>query len=1060
MASRTVAGGRRLRSPLPFLLPLLLSISPPVPTHAFRYYLSFAPNAALVPCPPENPAGCHSTGLCEAWGHADCFPLSDEGGSGEDDDRRRRRRRLSSSSSSSSNNGTTAALPRSLGGRGGSDDDGDGVRGITTAGSALKVALAGAKGGWDIRTCSGDSDGDGLTDGDELGDGCCSWPTLPPMTTDDISNPSFVSSATSRASCTKGGLPPAPSGLAITSCGTGCARLTWSAVPDLTAACVCENVLAVTVNGAAQPMTLGVPRSPSSFNLCGLPSGATVAASVVALNRAGPSPASNVATGTAGSSGPAISCSSAFPSSPYVMDATARATKDSFLDRSVPGWAGFYVLLAVGLAVSLVAFAATCGRDPTSLLRRVFVHRYVHVGKVAGQEEEKGAAPSSSSSSSRLPFADLGAYSVGYSAAIVAATLALAGCAAVTYVYFDALIYPLGTKAAVGRGLGYALAASMGLQLLPAARNSVWKGILGVPFERAIKFHTYLGGVTLVLTLLHFVLILVPFADSKLGIQYVFTWQTRDGINPLAGVIAGACIVVLTVLALEPIRRKLYELFLLGHVLWIPAFVLTLLHMKKSDASLVPVFLPPVVLAAIDFALLALDLYFVRESVLVDAGLVYADGTVLSCSAASRGEPMPPSGSKPSCAFLVIDKLPGGIGGDFKYAVGQYVCVSIPSVSHLPHPISISSVPDPRTPGRFTLHIRSMGEGTWSAKVGAAVLAAIGRCHDDFIMSAVRGGGRAPAAVGGAGAVGDSATAIAPAPTVLRSASAPPPYAIDGAGAYLPSFIARLSSAQVDLVRTAGLSSLGRVHVAGPFGFPSLQFEEYSHFVLVAGGIGITPIAPLHYALAAGQVVADPPSFLGLVSRGLGKGRGVAPLKTLTTIWTEREGGLFRAFAPLLPEATEATTGWAKVLAYCTARGAAATRFSTPTPFEGGGAGRGGTGYGDGDPSPHETQSGKKGGDASPPAADGLPWPLRTGRPDLPVLFRAAAEAARAAEAQAAGGSVAGVPTVIRVAVAACGPAPLIASALATAAAMSEYRSPQAPEVRFRFDVHKETFLM
>ena len=47
---------------------------------------------------------------------------------------------------------------------------------------------------------------------------------------------------------------------------------------------------------------------------------------------------------------------------------------------------------------------------------------------------------------------------------------------------------------------------------------------------------------------------------------------------------------LLTVLALDPVRRRHYELFLLGHALWPPAMVLAWLHIRRSDAMLLSLF--------------------------------------------------------------------------------------------------------------------------------------------------------------------------------------------------------------------------------------------------------------------------------------------------------------------------------------------------------------------------------------------------------------------------------------------------------------------------------------
>jgi hypothetical protein len=55
---------------------------------------------------------------------------------------------------------------------------------------------------WTVSFCITDSDGDGQSNGQELGDPCCVWTTSKsPNATTDISDPSIASSKTSRPAC-------------------------------------------------------------------------------------------------------------------------------------------------------------------------------------------------------------------------------------------------------------------------------------------------------------------------------------------------------------------------------------------------------------------------------------------------------------------------------------------------------------------------------------------------------------------------------------------------------------------------------------------------------------------------------------------------------------------------------------------------------------------------------------------------------------------------------------------------------------------------------------------
>ena len=94
---------------------------------------------------------------------------------------------------------------------------------------------------------------------------------------------------------------------------------------------------------------------------------------------------------------------------------------------------------------------------------------------------------------------------------------------------------------------------------------------------------------------------------------------------------------------------------------------------------------------------------------------------------------------------------------------------------------------------------------------------------------------------------------------------------------------------------TYTLSTLGPIHVTGPFGAPSVQLENYSHFLLIAGGIGITPIASLHYALVAGLPVRHHalPSFPTLSTLGAGSVTGGAGAGGGTGAGSSWLGGCF-----------------------------------------------------------------------------------------------------------------------------------------------------------------------
>lgn len=126
---------------------------------------------------------------------------------------------------------------------------------------------------------------------------------------------------------------------------------------------------------------------------------------------------------------------------------------------------------------------------------------------------------------------------------------------------------------------------------------------------------------TVILTVIHGVWMGAGFAlDGPFDVNHIFLWTTVDAVNPLAGertvvvvgcgmpldvacrqrcescrrrvlrcchsdagFVAGLCMVVLALTSWSPIRRRFYELFLAGHLLWPVVFIMAFLHIEHSD---------------------------------------------------------------------------------------------------------------------------------------------------------------------------------------------------------------------------------------------------------------------------------------------------------------------------------------------------------------------------------------------------------------------------------------------------------------------------------------------
>lgn len=100
--------------------------------------------------------------------------------------------------------------------------------------------------------CAMDSDGDGKTNGDELGDSCCVWNSpntgLRARFVDDVSHPGTDLSTTGRMSCS--GAPPANVPNPVVNADGAMVTLSWDAV-DATVSCHCAITVEVSSDGGA-----------------------------------------------------------------------------------------------------------------------------------------------------------------------------------------------------------------------------------------------------------------------------------------------------------------------------------------------------------------------------------------------------------------------------------------------------------------------------------------------------------------------------------------------------------------------------------------------------------------------------------------------------------------------------------------------------------------------------------------------------------------------------------------------------------------------------------------
>jgi len=239
-----------------------------------------------------------------------------------------------------------------------------------------------------------------------------------------------------------------------------------------------------------------------------------------------------------------------------------------------------------------------------------------------------------------------------------------------------------------GRSIGTLIAGNAFLAVLPATRNSLLVILTGLPFERTVFFHRWVGRIVTLLVLVHFSWVLwywthlkpTPNGEVITVREKLFGAENRTN---LWGLIAGSCSVIMFFTSLPFFRRKTWEMFYFTHFLFIAFFVFGWLHNEK--------FKP--------FAIASIVVYGVDRIIRMVTGSI------------------------PMKTVTFRQKNPGGvvqvrfpkpaITRLFRmYRPGQYVFVNFPKINpFMWHPFSLSSGPDERT---GEINIRALGNFTKS----------------------------------------------------------------------------------------------------------------------------------------------------------------------------------------------------------------------------------------------------------------------------------------------------------------------------------------------------------
>ena len=161
-------------------------------------------------------------------------------------------------------------------------------------------------------------------------------------------------------------------------------------------------------------------------------------------------------------------------------------------------------------------------------------------------------------------------------------------------------------------------------------------------------------------------------------------------MNPAAGLISGVLMLVMGALSWEPVRRRSYELFLVGHSLWPLVLLFGYLHTDHSQTPALYVFAPGFLLLCLDFLIIVCD-GALRPTRLLDCGAITEHGLGAPPSS-SEGTAAAAAAEPPTAAYMVLQKS-SPAWWPFEHVAGQFVYLALPGVSLWPHPYSISSAP-------------------------------------------------------------------------------------------------------------------------------------------------------------------------------------------------------------------------------------------------------------------------------------------------------------------------------------------------------------------------------
>ena len=222
------------------------------------------------------------------------------------------------------------------------------------------------------------------------------------------------------------------------------------------------------------------------------------------------------------------------------------------------------------------------------------------------------------------------------------------------------------------RNIGSYAQMNLIIIFFPVTQNTIWLYILGIPFDRAIKYHRWIARTMITMLTLHGACMWIVYAHYG-----VYSSNAMDGFFALngSGFITLVCAWVLASTSLEFIRRRAWEVFIRFH--WV--FAIAFLIMGTVHNGIIIVAIPGIILYLIDW-------YYRIQS--LRSRVVLTSITALP----------------PAIVRLEMTK------SHFYYECGQYVFICIPAIDPLQwHSFSLSSSPHQT---QLVVHCKVVGDWT------------------------------------------------------------------------------------------------------------------------------------------------------------------------------------------------------------------------------------------------------------------------------------------------------------------------------------------------------------